>query len=262
MAASMTVEQTQRAAAVLEMDHVWFSYSTTPVIEDVTLEVRDGDFLGIIGPNGGGKSTLLKVILGLIHPTQGSVRLWGQSPERSSHRIGYVPQHTTFDRRFPINVWDVVMTGHLSRSHILKPYTAQDKARTLEALETVGMLALEGRPIGELSGGQQQRALIARALVRDPSLLLLDEAMASVDLTGQEDLYGLLDELRQRMTIVMVSHNLSAISTYVDKVACLNQRLHYHGTKEIPAEDIEATYGCPVELLAHGTPHRVLRRHE
>jgi len=260
--ASITWEQAPRTGNVLEVDHVSFSYGATPVLEDVNLILQDGDFLGIIGPNGGGKSTLLKIILGLIQPTHGSVRVWGQAPERSSHRIGYVPQHTTFDRRFPINVWDVVMTGRLSRSHMLKPYTEEDRLKARDSLETVGMLPLQHRPIGELSGGQQQRALIARALVRDPSLLLLDEAMAAVDPSGQEDMYALLDQLSKRMSIMMVSHNLSAISTYVDKVACLNQRLYYHGSKEISAEDIQAAYGCPVELLAHGAPHRVLRRHE
>lgn len=247
---------------VLSLSHVSFNYGETPALEDVSLSVQKGDFLGVIGPNGGGKSTLLKLMLGLLQPSKGTVEVCGKAPEHSSQQMGYVPQHTSFDRHFPINVWDVVMTGRLSRSHLLRPYTNADKAKAREALKTVAIEGLSERPIGELSGGQQQRALIARALVRDPSILLLDEAMAAVDPTGQEEMYHLLDELRQRMTIVMVSHNLSAISTYVDKVACLNQRLYYHGSREISAEDIQAAYGCPIELLAHGTPHRVLRRHE
>jgi zinc transport system ATP-binding protein len=247
---------------VLRLSHVSFNYGETPVLEDVSLSVNEHDFLGVIGPNGGGKSTLLKLMLGLLQPSHGTVQVCGQTPEQSSHRMGYVPQHTAFDRHFPINVWDVVLMGRLSRSHMLRPYSSDDRAKAQAALSTVGVEALARRPIGELSGGQQQRALIARALVRDPSILLLDEAMASVDPSGQEDMYSLLDELRKRMTIVMVSHNLSAISTYVDKVACLNQRLYYHGSKEISTEDIQAAYGCPVELLAHGAPHRVLRRHE
>jgi len=247
---------------VLTLSHVSFNYGETPVLEDVSLSVQKGDFLGVIGPNGGGKSTLLKLMLGLLQPSRGSVEVCGQAPEHSSQHMGYVPQHTSFDRHFPINVWDVVMTGRLSRSHLLRRYSSEDKAKARDALATVAIEALAHRPIGELSGGQQQRALIARALVRDPSILLLDEAMAAVDPSGQEEMYRLLDELRKRMTIVMVSHNLSAISTYVDKVACLNQRLYYHGSKEISEEDIQAAYGCPVQLLAHGTPHRVLRKHE
>jgi len=247
---------------VLRLSHVSFNYGETPVLEDVSLSIQKGDFLGVIGPNGGGKSTLLKLMLGLLQPSHGTVEVCGQSPEHSTQNMGYVPQHTSFDRHFPINVWEVVLMGRLSRAHLLRRYSGADKLKAQEALGTVGMEALARRPIGELSGGQQQRALIARALVRDPSILLLDEAMAAVDPTGQEEMYGLLDELRKRMTIVMVSHNLSAISTYVDKIACLNQRLHYHGSKEISEEDIQAAYGCPVELLAHGTPHRVLRRHE
>ena len=254
--------KSSRNGEVLRLTHVSFNYGETPVLEDVSLSIQQGDFLGVIGPNGGGKSTLLKLMLGLLQPSRGTVEVCGKTPEHSGRHMGYVPQHTTFDRHFPINVWDVVLMGRLSRSHLLRPYSSADKAKAREALATVAMDALSRRPIGELSGGQQQRALIARALVRDPSILLLDEAMAAVDPAGQEDLYGLLDELRQRMTIVMVSHNLSAISTYVDKIACLNQRLYYHGSKEISEEDIQAAYGCPVELLAHGTPHRVLRRHE
>jgi len=170
----------------LHLDHVWFNYGETPVLEDVSLSIQKGDFLGVIGPNGGGKSTLLKLMLGLLQPSRGGVEVCGQSPEQSSQFMGYVPQHTTFDRHFPINVWDVVMTGRLSRSHLLRPYSGTDKAKAKEALATVGMEALSRRPIGELSGGQQQRTLIARALVRDPSILLLDEAMAAVDPSGQE----------------------------------------------------------------------------
>jgi len=247
---------------VVSLRDVWVDYDGVSALENVTLSVYEGDFLGIIGPNGGGKSTLLKVILGLVSPRQGEAAVWGQPPQKSACHVGYVPQHSSFDRDFPITVWNVVLMGRLSRAHLLRAYDKHDRQKALEALDTVGMTDLRKRPIGSLSGGQQQRAFIARALVRDPSLLLLDEPMANVDSGTQEELYGLLSGLSHRMAIMMVSHDLSAISVYVDKIACLNRRLYYHGSKEIPAEDVEAAYGCPIELLAHGMPHRVLRRHD
>ncbi len=250
------------AAEVVRLSDVSVDYDGAPALEAVNLTVQRNDFLGIIGPNGGGKSTLLKAMLGLVPPTRGEVRLWGEPPQRSASRVGYVPQHSFFDRDFPIAAWDVVLMGRLSRPHVLHRYTADDRQRAVQALDTVGIPQLKNRPIGEMSGGQQQRVFIARALVRDPELLLLDEPLANVDTTTQDDIYRLLADLRSRMTIVMVSHNLSAISTYVDKVACLNRRLYYHGSREIPPEDVEAAYGCPIELLAHGMPHRVLRRHD
>jgi len=249
-------------AEVIRLSGVSVDYDGAAALEDVDLSVKQNDFLGIIGPNGGGKSTLLKVMLGLVAPSRGEIRLWGEPPQRSAHRIGYVPQHSIFDRDFPISAWEVVLMGRLSRRHLLRRYSPGDQAGAMQALDTVGMTSLKHRPIGQLSGGQQQRVFIARALVRNPELLLLDEPFANVDTTTEEEIFRLLGQLKERITIVMVSHNLSAISTYVDKVACLNGRLYYHGSREIPPEDIEATYGCPVELLAHGMPHRVLRRHD
>lgn len=259
--------RSEDAAAVTPQDavvlrHVWAEQEELPILEDVSLTVERGDFLGIIGPNGGGKSTLLRVILGLVKPVSGDVTVFGGPPQESSHRVGYVPQRSLFDKDFPITVVDVVRMGLLSRSRMLRPFKQRDRERALAALDSVGMTELQNRPIGHLSGGEQQRTFIARALVRNPSLLLLDEAFSGVDPTTQTELYELLSRLADDVTIVMVTHDLSAISTHVAKVACLNRRLHYHGSKEIPPDDIEATYGCPVQLLAHGIPHRVLGRHE
>ena len=247
---------------VVTLRDVSVDYEGIPALENINLSVYQDDFVGIIGPNGGGKSTLLKVILGLVPPRKGEVQLWGQPLQRHKQHVGYVPQYSSFDRDFPITVWNVVLMGRLSHQHLLRTYDSQDKAKAMEALETVGMADLRKRPIGSLSGGQQQRAFIARALVHDPALLLLDEPMANVDSSAQEEFYSLLSRLRRQMAIMMVSHDLSAISVNVDKVACLNKTLYYHGSKEIPTSDIEAAYGCPVELLAHGMPHRVLRRHD
>ncbi len=247
---------------VVSLRNVWAQQGDVPILEGVSLTVERGDFLGIIGPNGGGKSTLLKVVLGMVKPVKGEVTVWSKPPDESRHLIGYVPQQSFFDKDFHITVLDVVLMGLLSRSRLLQRFNRSDREKALEALKSVGMTALRDRPIGHLSGGEQQRTFIARALVRNPSLLLLDEALSGIDPTTQTELYDLLFDLSQHMTIIMVSHDLSAISTHVDKVACLNHKLHYHGSKEIPPEDIEATYGCPVQLLAHGVPHRVLGRHE
>jgi zinc transport system ATP-binding protein len=238
------------------------SYGDIPVLEDITLSIFQHDFLGIIGPNGGGKSTLLKVILGLVKPDSGSVSVFGKPPEQARSRIGYVSQHYAFDRDFPASVRDVVMMGLYGKTGLFRRYNREDKTAVEKALERVEMLAHRGKQIGRLSGGQQQRVFIARALVAEPKLLLLDEPTASIDPTMQTEFYELLEELKKNLTIVIVTHDIGAVSVYVDKIACLNRRLYYHGSKEITPEILEATYQCPVQLIAHGTvPHRVLKEH-
>lgn len=247
---------------VIELENIWVHYDDVPILEDVSLYIEQNDFLGIIGPNGGGKTTLLKVILGLITPSQGKVIVLGNSPVNSRSDIGYVPQHNLFDRDFPINVWNVVMMGSYGKAGLIKRYTKEDKKLALEALETVNMIDHLNKQIGRLSGGEQQRVFIARALVSQPKILLLDEPTASVDSTTQTEFYELLAKLKQNMAILLVSHDISAISVYVDKIACLNHQLFYHGSKEVSVDVLEATYKCPVQMIAHGTiPHRVLKEH-
>ncbi len=247
---------------VVLMEDIWVHYDSVPILEEVSLQVERGDFLGIIGPNGGGKTTLLRIILGLVKPDRGKVRVLGKSPERSREDIGYVPQQNLFDREFPISVRDVVLMGRYGRAGPLRRYSETDRSKALATLETVGMLNHKNRQIGTLSGGEQQRVFIARALVSEPKLLLLDEPTASIDPTMQTDFYELLEKLSQRMAVIMVSHDVGAISIFVKKIACLNHQLFYHGSKEIEPEILEATYNCPVQLIAHGdVPHRVLREH-
>jgi zinc transport system ATP-binding protein len=247
---------------IVGITDVWVRYDGATVLEAISLSVERGDFLGIIGPNGGGKTTLLKVILGLIKPTDGTVRVLGQTPERSRHHIGYIPQHNLFDRDFPINVRETVLMGCNGTAGLFRRYSREDKERAQEALRTVGMLSHQHHQLGKLSGGEQQRVFIARALVGRPKLLLLDEPTASVDSSMQTEFYELLVRLKKDMTIIMVSHDISAVSIYVDKIACLNRQLYYHGSREITPEVLEATYKCPVQLIAHGTiPHRVLKEH-
>lgn len=247
---------------LVKIEDIWVNYNGVFVLEGVSLSVMAGDFLGIIGPNGGGKTTLLKVMLGLVIPARGRVLVMGQPPERARREIGYVPQYNLFDRDFPLNVRDAVMMGRTGIKGAFKHYGKEDKELTTEALNTVGMLSYQNQQIGKLSGGEQQRVFIARALVSRPKLLLLDEPTASVDSAMQTEFYELLEKLKKDMAIVMVSHDISAISVYVDKIACLNQQLFYHGSKEIGPEVLEATYKCPVQMIAHGTvPHRILKEH-
>ncbi len=247
---------------VIELKDVWTRYGNQVILEAVNLELEEpSGLLGIIGPNGGGKTTLLKVFLGLLKPYRGSVKLFGKSPEKSRDLVGYVPQYKRFDFDFPISVWEVVLTGRMSHTGFLKKYSDEDKKAAEDALKTVEMFQYKDRQIGQLSGGQRQRVFIARALATNPKLLLLDEPNSGLDPHMQDELYRLLDRLKKDMAIIMVTHDLSAVSIYVDRIACLNRKLHYHNSREIPVEDLEATYQCPVELIAHGVPHRVLEKH-
>jgi zinc transport system ATP-binding protein len=250
------------AIEIVSLQNIRVSYGDVPALEDVTLSIFQHDFLGIIGPNGGGKSTLLKVLLGLVKPDSGNARIFGKPPEQARSRIGYVSQRPFFDRDFPASVRDVVMMGRYVRAGLCRRYSRADRYAAEKALERVGMRGYDDKQIGHLSGGQQQRVFVARALVAEPELLLLDEPTASIDSTMQTEFYELLDELKKSLTIVMVSHDIGAVSVYVDKIACLNRRLYYHGSKEITPEILEATYKCPIQLITHGTvPHRVLKEH-
>ena len=247
---------------LVRLEDVWVYYDGVPVLEGINLSVKSNDFLGLIGPNGGGKTTLLKVILGLMKPSRGKVTVMGQSPEKGRKFIGYISQFNLFDRDFPISVFDVVLMGRYSKTGLFHRYSEEDKRTAIEVLKAVEMLDYKDRQVGRLSGGEQQRVFIARALVTNPKLLLLDEPMASIDPNMQAEFYELLDRLKERMAIVLVSHDISAVSIYVNEIACLNHQLFYHGSKEVSAEELEKSYHCPIQLIAHGTvPHRVLKEH-
>lgn len=246
---------------VIDIRNVSVYYGSIPALKDVNLKVDRGDFLGIIGPNGGGKSTLLKVLLGLIKPDSGDVRIFGEKPPKARKHIGYVPQKSAYRPDFPANVREVVLMGRLGKHRILKNYTREDLEAVDNALRKVKMLDFKDRQISELSGGQRQRVFIARALVSEPEILLLDEPVAGIDAMMQKEFYEILAGLKSKITIIMVSHDLSAVSTYVDKIACLNQTLFFHDSKEISESDLKQAYHCPVELIAHGMPHRVLKEH-
>ena len=236
---------------VVEIDQVGFAYDGDLVLEDVTLTVRDGDFLGVVGPNGSGKTTLLKIILGLIHPLRGKVRVFGRPPDRARHLVGYVPQHADLDSSFPINVTDVILIGRLGKAPRLGRYKKIDRQTAEEAMQEVEIYDLRNRRFGTLSGGQKQRVLMARALVGEPDLLLLDEPTTSVDGRVEQDIYELLKRLNEKVTIILVSHDLGFISSYVKHVACVNRRLVCNPTNEITGDVSEACYGGPVHMLKH-----------
>jgi zinc transport system ATP-binding protein len=245
----------------IELRDVWFSYGDLPVLEGVDLRVEARDYLAILGPNGGGKTTLLRIVLGLLRPARGAVSVLGTTPAGARGRVGYVPQRVQFDLGFPIRVAEVVLMGRLRRERMLRPLSARDREVAERALATVDGSDLAERPIGALSGGQLQRVLIARALALEPELLLLDEPTASLDERVGTGVWELLAALSERMAVVVISHDIGAISRHVRGVACLNRRLHAHPSRELTPEILEATYGCPVDLIAHGHPHRVLGSH-
>ncbi len=244
------------------MKGVSFSYGHTPVLDNITFTLKQGDFLGMIGPNGGGKTTLLKLLLGILKPNKGRIYVLGETPHRARRRVGYVPQNTDVNTSFPVSVMDVAFMGRLALSRLGKRFSKKDRPVVEEALRKVGMWNQRNTPIGQLSGGQRQRVLIARALVTEPEILFLDEPTAKVDPEFQNNIYGFLKELNGQATIVTITHDVGVISRYVKSVACVNRTLIYHEEAEITHEMLDMAYECPVDLIAHGIPHRVLPHHE
>jgi len=245
----------------IEVKNLFFQYEDLPVLEDINFEVEEKDFVGIIGPNGGGKTTLIKILVGLLKPQRGTVNIFEKPVSAMNHHIGYVPQSFNFDSSFPISVIDVTKMGRLNQSKIFKN-SSEDQLIAEECLKKVDMLAMKDKLIGNLSGGQKQRVLIARALTVKPKILILDEPTASIDSKAGLNFYELLHKLNEEMTIIMISHDIGVISQYVEKIACLNKKLVFHDSKEISREMLEQTYQCPVDLIAHGLPHRILDEHE
>lgn len=239
-------------APVIRIDDLHFAYDEAPVLEDVNLHVEAGEFLGLVGPNGGGKTTLLRVILGLLDPARGRVELLGQRPRRGRKRVGYVPQVARFERDFPISVEETVLLGRLGLTSRLWGWSRSDRDAAAKALDEAGVADLRHRHLATLSGGQLQRTLIARALACEPELLLLDEPTSNVDLRAEEDIFDLLGDLNRRVTVVVVSHDLGFISRYVRRVACLNRRMVCHPTEELTGDVIAQLYGRAVRAIHHG----------
>jgi zinc transport system ATP-binding protein len=239
---------------VIELKDVSFSYDIgPPALEHVSLAVGEGEFLGLVGPNGGGKSTLLKLVLGLLQPGSGEVRVAGGAPQASRRVIGYMPQYARYAHGFPISVEETVLMGRLGTTRLLGGYRAADREAARLAMTETEVLDLRQRPLGALSGGQLQRVLVARALACDPRILILDEPTANIDMRGETEIFDLFKALNQRMTIVVVSHDIGFISRYVTRVACLNQTLLCHQPVPIGSEVIEKLYGMPVQHIPHVT---------
>lgn len=248
---------------VIDVRDVSFRQNGNLILDRVSLSVHDGDMYAIIGPNGGGKTTLLKIILGLLPASQGEVRIFGNPPDIGRCQAGYVPQFRTFDFRYPITVREMVLSGRLSHLRgVRRKFRDEDREVTDEVLGQLDLSRLSARSLSTLSGGEQQRVILARALVGRPRLLVLDEPTVYVDTPSEVQFFDILRDLKQSMTILLVSHDIGVISTHVTKVACLNQTLHTHDTNEITEDMIAATYRCPVDLIAHGLPHRVLKEHQ
>jgi zinc transport system ATP-binding protein len=247
---------------IIELTSVTAAYDDVEVLRNVNLTVNENDFIGIIGPNGGGKTTLLKVILDQLHPIAGKVTYFPGSTAGKTDFIGYLPQGQHFDKKFPITVVEVVLSGLLSRKRLFNRFTSADHRKAQEWLEWMGIGGLNGRNIGDLSGGQIQRVFLCRSIISDPLLLLLDEPDTYVDNTFEGDLYRTLTELNKRMAIIMVSHDIGTIASYIKTIACVNRTLHYHPSNLITNEQL-AAYDCPIQIISHGKiPHTVLQKHE
>jgi zinc transport system ATP-binding protein len=257
------------SSPAIEISGLSVTLDHTAVLKGIDLTVSSGTFLGLIGPNGGGKTTLLRCILGLVKPDSGTVSVLGQpvAHVRPKGVIGYVPQDPIADLDFPVSVYDVVMMGRYPRIGPFRRAAGADVEAVRKALEHVSIAALGARPIGRLSGGQQQRVFLARALAAEPQILLLDEPFTGVDARAQNEFYALLAVLRDHLalTIVLVSHDIGVIPYHTEEIACVNQTLHLHGKpKEVLTSDsLREAYGCEVELLVHGKfPHRVVGEHD
>lgn len=242
--------------AILEINHLYAGYDGRTVLRDVNLTVCERDFLGIIGPNGGGKTTLVKCILGLLQPISGEVR------RCFPFGIGYLPQYTSIDRKFPITVEEVVLSGLGGQKPLASRFTPADRERARAVIVRMGLEGMERHPIGALSGGQLQRVLLGRAVISDPRLVILDEPATYIDKRFEARLYQLLEEINRECAVILVSHDIGTVLQQVKSIACVNETLDYHPDTGITGEWLERNFNCPIELLGHGTlPHRVLGMH-
>ena len=238
-------------ANAIEINGVSFSYNGLSVLENVSLVVPQNEFLGVVGPNAGGKSTLLKIVLGLLEPERGTTKVLGKSPYKARKEIGYVAQYPTFPRDYPINVEQTVLMGRVGVTRSIAGYTNSDTTVARQAMVETEIDNISSRRLNTLSGGQLQRVLLARALVSEPKLLLLDEPTANIDTRIESEIFDLFKQLNERMTIVVVSHDIGFISGYVERVACLNRTLVCHDTEAIDGQIVQELYGSDVHMVAH-----------
>lgn len=241
---------------LIEIKGLTAGYDNNIVLENINLDIFENDFIGVIGPNGGGKTSLIKVILGLLKPYKGLIK------NINNCRFGYLPQYNLFDRQFPISIEELVLSGLMNKKNFYKRYTKEDIYKARELIEKAGITNILKSNIGEVSGGQMQRALLCRAIISEPKVLLLDEPVTYVDNHFEKEMYDLLKLLNEKMAIIMVSHDLGIISSYIKTIACVNKSLHLHKSNIITEKTLE-NYDCPIDLITHGIlPHRVLSKHK
>lgn len=244
---------------IIEIKNLSAGYDGRTVLHDVNLTIYERDFLGIIGPNGGGKTTLIKCILGLLPISGGEIIYDGG---HSAFTMGYLPQYNTIDRKFPISVEEVILSGLSSQKTLRSKFTNEHREKAKAVIARMGLEGLEHRAIGQLSGGQLQRALLGRAIISDPSVVILDEPSTYIDKRFEARLYELLAEINKECAIILVSHDIGTVIQQVKSVACVNESLDYHPDTGISSEWLEKNFDCPIELLGHGTlPHRILGEH-
>ncbi len=243
---------------LIKIENLTVGYDRIPVLQKINLDIFDNDFLGVIGPNGGGKTTLLKAILGLLKPYSGKI-IFRSDIQDKRKPLGYLPQVKHIDRKFPITVFDVVKSGEIMRNIVKQQMPVKEKVDNL--LQEMGIYDIRNKAIGQLSGGQMQRVFLSRALLSDPKLLILDEPDTFVDNRFEGELYEKLHLLNQKMAIILVSHDVGTISTYVKTIACVNRNLHYHPSNKITQEQLDG-YNCPIQIISHGEiPHTILKHH-
>jgi zinc transport system ATP-binding protein len=247
-------------ALLIDISSLSAGYDSNIVLTDINFSICENDFIGVIGPNGGGKTTLLKVILGLLKPLSGTIIFNEELLKRT--RIGYLPQMSAGDISFPVTVFDVILSGLMINKSVVARITAEDRKKAENVIGELGLRGIKKSPLNELSGGQLQRVFLGRAIIGSPALLLLDEPDNFVDATFENDFYQKLHDLNERMAILMVSHDVGTISSHVKSFACVNRKLHYHPSPEITNEQL-SSYDCPIQLVTHGRiPHTVLEKHD
>jgi zinc transport system ATP-binding protein len=235
----------------IQLQSLAFAYNGESIFSGCDLEMQAGQFAMMVGPNGGGKTTLLKLLLGLLAPAAGSIRIFGRRPRAARKMVGYVPQHVQLDPKFPVSVLDVVLMGRLGRTRWVGPFRRSDRHAARQALEQVGLGEMERAGFADLSGGQRQRVLIARCLAADPRLLLLDEPTSNLDAEAEKEFLALLSELNESLTILLVSHDVGFVSRYVDTVICVNRSISVHPTAELTGQSIADLYKQDIRLVRH-----------
>lgn len=247
---------------IIKIEHIEARYEEKQVLHDVSLTIYDHDFLGIIGPNGGGKTTLVRIMLGLKKPKSGQVSYYRNGKQVEKLTIGYLPQYSHIDRKFPISVREVVLSGLSQQKSLLHRYTQEHHKRVGETLRRLEIEDLAEHHIGALSGGQLQRVLLGRAIVSNPEVIVLDEPNTYIDQRFQEQMYKILGTLNRDCAMVIVSHDIGSVMQNVQNVACVNHTLHYHAAEDVTEHKLEHYFGCPLDLIGHGPlPHRVLKNH-